>query len=92
MQTISRDNLPCIFYASWYEDVAGDGGSRMFMSDCNYEGNIDISECKCGNTCCAYKAPEIKVCEKHQQEYYDICPKCEDESWGFGGMDIKHER
>lgn len=83
IKTIDRNTLPCKFYTSWWEDVAGDGGSRMEMSDCNYDGTLEMPDnCSCDKTCPCYQPVEVKVCQKHNREYYDVCLDCDNEMWG----------
>lgn len=51
--------MPCKFEKVWMEDVVGDGGSRMEMSDCEYDGDKDLSYANCNKMCPGYEeAPD----------------------------------
>ncbi len=45
--------MTCKWEHSWMEDVVGDGGPRMEMSDCTNPG--DIGEGSCGKDCYGYE-------------------------------------
>lgn len=78
IKTIDRSTLPCRYEKHWSESVPYGSTTASFdMSDCDYQGNINIEDADCNNTCPAYQAVDVLMCEKHQREYYDICPDCE---------------
>ena len=75
---MKQDQAPCKHFSSWDEDVAGDGGSRMPMTDCDYEGET-LEECD--ETCPGYDPMPSGKCEKHPGVlfYNGVCHKCENE-------------
>ena len=90
MYRIPKDQLPCKYDHSWYEDVAGDGGSRMAMWDClwfeqapedtkkaiDIAAEIDKPDFHCSPKCTGFEAVETAICKKHDVEYYEECPDC----------------
>jgi hypothetical protein len=95
MKRLDHDKLPCKFDHSWDEDVAGDGGSRMPMWDCEWFDKSPEDEAKaklienfidnmpktgCDKTCAGYTPVETFICKKHNTEYEYICEDCEGES------------
>ena len=93
MKRLDHDKLECKFSKSWYEDVAGDGGSRMPMWDCEWFEKEPEDEIKanlitmfiedmlltggCSKLCAGYTSIETFICPKHDTEYTDICEDCE---------------
>jgi hypothetical protein len=75
---------PCRFEEVWMEDVVGDGGPRMEMSECNYEGNIDIGTCDCGTNCPAYEEAIDEEETKQLQKF--------DEMHDNGELDFQRDR
>jgi hypothetical protein len=72
-----KGHLPCKYASHWYEDVVGDGGPRMPMFECTYDGELLINdECDETLSCPAFEEAETRICKKHQEEYYDYCGKC----------------
>jgi hypothetical protein len=72
-----KSKLGCKFDRTYWEDVAGDGGSRMQMFDCIYDGNKQISDkCEGNNTCAAFEPQPTTICQKHDIEYIDYCELC----------------
>ena len=87
---IPKDQLPCKFDQTWWEDVAGDGGSRMQMFECaaddenskklTPEEQLKMeSMTKCSPECPSYQPVEIQVCSKHNREFFNECVECMDE-------------
>ena len=75
IKRIPKDKLPCKYFSSWWEDVAGDGGPRMYMTDCSNESDDFDDSMSCDNTCKYYEAVAPQVCEKHG-EYIGCCEEC----------------
>ena len=93
MKRLDHDKLECKFDHSWYEDVAGDGGSRMPMWDCEWFEKSPEDEVKaklidkfivdtneCSKLCAGYTPVETFICKKHDTEYTGICEDCEREN------------
>jgi len=87
IKTIDRTTLPCKF-ASHYSDSVpmpfGSGNCSMPGFECLYGGDTEIPEdmtCYEDLRCPAYTPVPVMMCEKHQEEYYDVCGACEDEMW-----------
>ena len=74
---IPEDHKGCKYLASWWEDVAGDGGSRMQMEECAYDGDKQTSD-NCDKNCLAFEKEETVICKKHDHEFLvsDFCPEC----------------
>jgi hypothetical protein len=82
---LNRENLSCKFDHRYWEYLGERWMGQAEMSDCTYNGDKDISMVdKCDKKCPAFEPVEIKLCEKHNNEYIDECPECEDELWGIG--------
>ncbi len=76
-----KDSLSCKFGSHWDEDVAGDGGSRMRMFECVYDGDKEPLECCEENSKCpAYEPIPTYICLQHDIEYADYCPRCHPDS------------
>lgn len=82
---IPPEQKPCKFGKHWMEDLAGDGGSRCPMFECEYDGDKVIPDdfvCSERPDCIAYEPCLTRICEKHNIEYYaeDYCELCHPEN------------
>lgn len=83
---LNHHKLACKFAQHWMEDLAGDGGSRCPMFECNYDGEIEIPNemvCEENSKCPAYQPESTTICLKHDIEYTDYCVLCNPDSEGF---------
>jgi hypothetical protein len=83
---ISDNKKGCKFGNHWDEDVAGDGGSRMPMFECNYDGDKQTLECCSEDNKCPAREPcETTICPIHDIEYFkgEWCDKCHPEYEGI---------
>lgn len=83
---ISAENKGCRFGNHWSEDVAGDGGSRMPMFECEYNGDkyeqLQLPEtCEENSKCPCYEPCETVICPIHDIEYFkdEWCDMCRPE-------------
>ncbi len=84
---IPKEQLGCKFNMTYWEDVAGDGGSKMQMFDCaaperelTPEEQNKMNNLKnCSNECPCFEPAETRICTKHDIEYLadgDWCSEC----------------
>ena len=81
MKRINRDELPCRFShdASEYLGEKWMGSCEMF--ECTHDGEGETADlCNEDKTCAGYSPVETFICEKHDEEYTDICWSCENEN------------
>lgn len=86
MKKLDPKSIECKFDHSWYEDVAGDGGSRMPMFECECDVELSPKDqerldicLRCGPECPGYRPVPVLVCKKHNCEYTGSCTACENE-------------
>lgn len=67
---ILENQKGCKYARNYWEDVVGDGGQKMQMFDCEYDGFKNTKEpCPENNTCLAYEPEETTICKIHDVEY-----------------------
>jgi hypothetical protein len=89
---IAKDKLPCKFGSHFTDSVPmpfGSGNCSMPGFECEYQGDIQIPDdmvCEENSKCPAYQPVETTICPKHDEEYYDMCGACEEETFGELGI------
>ena len=71
---IPKEQLSCKFGGEHWM-----GSCPMF--ECTYDGEGETADpCNEDKTCAGYSPVETFICEKHDEEYTDICWSCENEN------------
>jgi hypothetical protein len=86
------NNRPCKFAQHWNEYLGERWMGSCPMFECCYDGEADMSFmdddkfiCNEDRTCPLYEPVPLYYCHKHNEIYYDGCPKCEDEMFNYEG-------
>jgi hypothetical protein len=86
IKRLPKNDIPCKFFKDWWEDVVGDGGPRMYFSECQCDVLLSEEEQNaidagrpCSPDCKGYRPLPIQVCKKHNCEYVGFCGDCENE-------------
>ena len=81
MKRLDHDKLPCKFANHYWEQLGEKWMGSCEMFECTYDGEKRISPaCYEDNSCAAYQPIKTFICEKHDEEYTDICWSCENEN------------
>ena len=65
---IPKEQKGCKYFHEYWEDVVGDGGQKMQLFECTYEGGLEC-EANCDKTCPAFEPEETTICKIHDVEY-----------------------
>lgn len=80
---LNQSQIPCKFanhYNDWVSVPFGSGNCAMPGFECTYDGDKEIPyDCEENNKCPLYQPVKTLICSKHNQEYVNFCPICEQE-------------
>ena len=81
MKRLDHDKLPCKFANHYWEQLGEKWMGSCEMFECTYDGENETADpCNEDKTCAGYSPVETFICEKHDEEYTDICWSCENEN------------
>jgi len=86
---LKPEQIPCKFgehFSDWVPMPFGSGNCEMPGFECVYDGDKELDDdmvCNEDKTCPAYEPIPTSICPKHDEEYYDWCGKCREESDGI---------
>lgn len=81
MKQLDHDKLPCKFAHHYWEMLGEKWMGSCEMFECTYDGEKETADpCNEDKTCLAYQPVETHICQKHDEEYEDICSSCEKEN------------
>jgi hypothetical protein len=86
---LKPNQIPCKYERHFKDRVPapfGSGDCDMPGFECAFDGDPSLvpaieAQTECSPQCPSYKAMEVKVCKKHDEEFVDWCGSCEEEAY-----------